>query len=87
MSKANTLKQFLEQGREEVTAFQAAGREPLTYGRFRDHLEKTVDRLNQFGVGRHDLVAMVVPGPELAWAFVSIAAGAELGGTSFRNRN
>ena len=40
-------------------------------------IEKTVASLNDFGVGRGDRVAIVLPnGPEMATAFLAVAAGA-----------
>ena len=58
-------------------AILAPGRRPLTYGRLRRHIADVVEALNAQGVGRNDRVAMVLPeGPELAVAFISIAAGA-----------
>ena len=50
---------------------------PLTYLGLERQLESTVKTLNVCGVGRDDRVAIVLPnGPELAVAFVSVAAGA-----------
>src|SRR3954454_18900101 len=58
-------------------AITAPGRVPLTYDRLRAHVDEVVQSLNQMGVGRGDRVAMVLPnGPELATAFLAVAAGA-----------
>lgn len=53
------------------------GRAPLTHAGLRDLAERTVASLNRIGIGRGDRVAIVLPnGPEMAAAFVAIAAGA-----------
>lgn len=49
----------------------------LSHGALLSHVESTVEKLNALGVGRNDRVAIVLPqGPELAVAFLSVAAGA-----------
>lgn len=49
----------------------------MTYKGLRAHVEQTITTLNRSGIGRNDRVAIVLPnGPEMATAFVSIAAGA-----------
>jgi acyl-CoA synthetase (AMP-forming)/AMP-acid ligase II len=59
------------------TALLAPGREPLTYMGLDGQAAVTVSALNAHGVGRNDRVGVVLPnGPEMAAAFVSIAAGA-----------
>ena len=59
------------------TAIDAPQRTPLTYLGLKHQIESTVKTLNACGVGREDRVAIVLPnGPELAVAFVSVAAGA-----------
>lgn len=59
------------------TAFLAPDCKPLTYGALRKLAAGTIDALNDFGIGRNDRVAIVLPnGPEMAAAFVAIAAGA-----------
>ena len=53
----------------------APGRASLTYGGLWRHLETVMHALRARGVGRHDRVAMVLPqGPEMAAAFVAVAA-------------
>jgi acyl-CoA synthetase (AMP-forming)/AMP-acid ligase II len=60
-----------------AVAFVAGGRPPLSHEGLRRHIERTVAALNRFGIGRNDRVAIVLPnGPEMASAFVAIAAGA-----------
>ena len=72
-----TLTQLLERGKDDAVAIGAPGREPLTYADLRRHVAETVESLNRLGIGRNDAVAIVLPnGPEMASAFVSIAAGA-----------
>ncbi len=74
---ARTIMEILETGRGEAPAILAPGRTALTYGNLRDHVAGTVATLNGFGIGREDRVAIVLPnGPEMATAFLSVAAGA-----------
>ena len=50
---------------------------PLTYQALLTQINRTIATLNARGVGRGDRVALVLPqGPDLAAAFLSIAAGA-----------
>lgn len=52
-------------------------RPPLTYQRLYQLATETAASLNRIGIGRRDRVAIVLPnGPEMATAFLSIAAGA-----------
>jgi acyl-CoA synthetase (AMP-forming)/AMP-acid ligase II len=61
----------------EAIAFTAPERSPLTYGRLLKRVEHTVDTLRACGVNRNDRLAIVLPnGPEMAVAFVAVAAGA-----------
>jgi len=77
MSTDSTILQLLGAGSAAATAIAAPSVRPLTYGELRDQVEYTVETLNGFGVGRNDRVAIVLPnGPEMATAFVGIAAGA-----------
>ena len=58
-------------------AVTAPDRSPLTYGRLLNQAESTVEALRAFGLSRNDRVAIVLPnGPEMAVAFVAVAAGA-----------
>lgn len=64
-------------GEPDATAIAAPERAPLTYGQLGAHVEAVIERLNAIGVGRGDRVAIVLPnGPELATAFLSVAAAA-----------
>ncbi len=61
----------------DAVAIAAPGRVPLTYAGLRRHVEDTVRRLNDLGVGRNDRVAIMLPnGPEMTSAFLGVAAGA-----------
>ena len=61
----------------EAVAIVAPGRMPLTYGRLRCHIGNVVTQLHAMGVGRNDRVAIVLAnGPEMAVAFLAVAAGA-----------
>ena len=61
----------------DAAAILAPGREPLSYGALFSQVEATVVALNDYGIGRNDRVAVVLPnGPEMAAAFVGIASGA-----------
>ena len=76
MSDTTQIDQLLARGEDSAVAISAPGRKALTYQRFRQHVEKTVAKLNDLGIGRNDTVAIVLPnGAEMASAFVSIAAG------------
>ncbi|MBV8311611.1 MAG: AMP-binding protein, partial [Planctomycetaceae bacterium] len=77
MSTDSTILQLLSAGSAASMAIAAPSVRPLTYGELRDQVKRTVETLNGFGVGRNDRVAIVLPnGPEMATAFVGIAAGA-----------
>jgi len=77
MSTDSTILQLLSAGGAAATAIAAPAVRPLTYGELRDQVKYTVVTLNGHGVGRNDRVAIVLPnGPEMATAFVGIAAGA-----------
>lgn len=68
---------LLGAGRPDNPAIGAPDRPALTYRDLSALVDKTVAALNGFGIGRGDRVAIVLPnGPEMAAAFVSIAAGA-----------
>jgi len=76
MQRHSTLGALLAAGSPDHTALGAPGGKPLTYAALRTHVERTIGRLNALGVGRNDRVAIVLPnGPEMASAFVAVAAG------------
>jgi len=77
MSPASNIIELLTNGADDAPALMAPGRSSLTYAGLRNQVDATVGRLNAFGIGRNTTVAMVLPnGPEMAGAFISVAAGA-----------
>ncbi|SLN25931.1 acyl--CoA ligase [Oceanibacterium hippocampi] len=74
---ADTLAGLLGQADPTSPALLAPDRPPLDHRGLAAQIAATVDRLNALGIGRGDKVAIVLPnGPEMASAFLSIAAGA-----------
>jgi acyl-CoA synthetase (AMP-forming)/AMP-acid ligase II len=74
---AQTVIELLSAGADGDTAITAVDRQPLTYAGLRTLVADTVCALRRLGVGRNDRVAIVLPnGPEMAAAFVAVAAGA-----------
>ncbi len=74
---ADTVIDLLTRGAAVAPAIGAPGRPWLTHAGLRDQVQRTIADLNRVGIGRNDRVAIVLPnGPEMATAFVSIAAGA-----------
>ncbi|UCG72298.1 MAG: AMP-binding protein [Chromatiales bacterium] len=72
-----TIATLLENGAADAPAICAPGRQPLSYAGLREQVTRTIAELNGLGAGRGDPVAIVLPnGPEMATAFVAIAAGA-----------
>ena len=77
MSYSKTIIELLQTGSDNAVAISAPGRQSLNYAKLREQAKQTVRALNDFGIGRCDPVAIVLPnGPEMASAFVSVAAGA-----------
>ncbi|MGO4682318.1 acyl--CoA ligase [Hyphomicrobium sp. 2TAF46] len=77
MTTSTTLHDLLKAGEDQASAIRASGAEPLTYAGFRTLVLRTIARLNEFGIGRGDRVAIVLPnGPEMATAFVATASAA-----------
>src|SRR3954468_13559613 len=73
----NSISLLLSRGASESNAIGAPDCTPLTYRGLRDLAARTIEDLNGIGIGRGDRVAFVLAnGPELAAAFVCIAAGA-----------
>jgi acyl-CoA synthetase (AMP-forming)/AMP-acid ligase II/thioesterase domain-containing protein len=61
----------------EAVAIRAPGRTSLTYDGLWAQLDEVLGALNTLGIGRQDRVAIVLPnGPEMATAFLGVAAGA-----------
>ena len=76
MTDARTARAVLEAGDDNAPAIGAPGRSSLDYAGLRSQVDRTVIRVNELGLGRGDRVAIVLPnGPEMASAFVSLAAG------------
>ena len=72
-----TIAELLATGEAASPAIAALDRPPLTYAGLRGQIEATVAALNKLGAGRGDRVAIVLPnGPEMATAFLGVAAGA-----------
>jgi len=72
-----TLADLLLVGADDATAIHAPGAKPLSYRALRQQVAQAVTTLNQLGIGRQDRVAIVLPnGPEMATAFISVAAAA-----------
>ena len=78
MSNTRTVAALLETGAADSPAIRATeGRASLSFQGLRALAGATVARLNGIGIGRNDRVAIVLPnGPEMATAFLAIAAGA-----------
>src|SRR5689334_13387818 len=74
---AATVLHLLAAGADNATSINTPGGTPLTYGALREQAARTIDALNAQAVGRNDRVAIVLDnGPEMAVAFLCIAAGA-----------
>ena len=74
---AKTIIEVIKSGASDANVLGAPGRSYLTYSGLLDHVENTVAALNAHGIGRNDRVAIVLPnGPEMASAFMAVAAGA-----------
>ena len=75
MSEPSTIPELLVNGYGNAPAIIALNRPVLTYRRLCAHVAQTIVALNHLGIGRGDRVAIVLPnGPEMATAFLSIAA-------------
>jgi len=73
----DTIDELLDGGAPAAPVILAPSRPPLDYAGLRAHVDRTVGALNARGIGRGDRVAIVLPnGPEMATAFVAVAAGA-----------
>jgi oxalate---CoA ligase len=74
---ADTVVDLLTRGADGDPAVGAPGRPWLTHAGLRAQVKRTIGDLNRIGTGRNDRVAIVLSnGPEMATAFVAIAAGA-----------
>jgi acyl-CoA synthetase (AMP-forming)/AMP-acid ligase II len=71
-----TVADLLADQSEEALAISAIDRPGLTYGAFKELAADSTAKMNSFGIGRGDRVAIVLPnGPEMATSFVSLSAG------------
>ncbi|HTN95310.1 MAG TPA: acyl--CoA ligase [Gallionella sp.] len=79
MKKFTTLSEMIAihaKDTPDAIAITAPSAKPLSYRSLHMLVEKTVETLNQLGVGRGDRVGIVLPNcPEMATAFVAIASG------------
>ena len=74
---SSTLRQLIATCPDDAPAIAAPSAAPLSYKQLRALVERTVASLNQFGIGRGDRVAIVLPnGPAMATAFIGLASGA-----------
>ena len=74
---ATALHGLIRAGADEATALSSPGGVPLTFGALRALTTRTIAALNAQGIGRGDRVGIVLDnGPEMAAAFIAIAAGA-----------
>jgi acyl-CoA synthetase (AMP-forming)/AMP-acid ligase II len=74
---ATTVTELLDAGALDAPALSAPGGAPLTYRALRALQAQALATLNAQGVGRNDRVAIVLDnGPEMAAAFLCVAAGA-----------
>jgi acyl-CoA synthetase (AMP-forming)/AMP-acid ligase II len=72
-----TVSELLNIGKDGDPALGAPETKALTYAGLRALAAKTIADLNAMGIGRDDRVAIVLPnGPEMAAAFLCVAAGA-----------
>ncbi len=78
MSDPATVFELLEAAAiDDAAALSAPDRDDLSHGALRELCTRTVEKLNGFGIGRGDRVAIVLPnGPEMAAAFTAIACAA-----------
>ncbi len=69
--------EILDAGADQAPAVGAPERAALSFGALRQLVRATIAKLNGLGIGRGDRVAIVLPnGPEMATAFLAIAAAA-----------
>ena len=75
--KAETVVELLRAAEPTRPALGVADRADLSFAALVAHVETTAVTLNRLGIGRSDAVGMVLPnGPEMAAAFLSVAAAA-----------
>ena len=74
MTSHGTIHDLLQNGSDDDVAISGVDRSDLSYRDLRAQIGLTVASIIDFGIGRNDRVAIVLPnGPEMATAFLSIA--------------
>jgi acyl-CoA synthetase (AMP-forming)/AMP-acid ligase II len=77
LSEAKSIIERIAAGGDGAPAIGAPERPVLTHGGLKAQMRLTGERLNGLGLGRNDRIAIILPnGPEMASAFVSVAASA-----------
>ncbi|WP_245426705.1 acyl--CoA ligase [Mesorhizobium sp. YM1C-6-2] len=75
MSEASSIIERLAAGADDAPAVLAPERAALSHGALRRQIRAAAEQLHALGLGRNDRVAIVLPnGPEMATAFLSVAA-------------
>ena len=73
---ANSLVELLSTGDDTAPVLGAPGMPDLTYGALRKLIIGSVKKLNLYGLGRNDRIAIVLKnGPEMAVSFLAVACG------------
>ncbi len=76
MMSGLSFESLLASAHGSAVAISAPDVKPLCYDGLRGLVKKTIESLNNFGIGRNDRVAIVLPnGPHMATAFISVASG------------
>jgi acyl-CoA synthetase (AMP-forming)/AMP-acid ligase II len=75
LSDAASIIERLAAGAADAPAILAPERGTLSHGDLRQQMQTAANQLHALGIGRNDRVAIVLPnGPEMATAFLSVAA-------------
>ncbi|MEY3981874.1 MAG: hypothetical protein RLZZ281_743 [Pseudomonadota bacterium] len=76
MKRCSSLVELLSAGDDRAPVFGAPDTPDLNYGDLRKLIIYTVKKLNGYGIGRNDRVAIVLKnGPEMAASFLAVACG------------
>ena len=76
MKRSSSLVELLSAGDDRAPVFGAPDTPDLSYGDLRTLIIYTVKKLNGYGIGRNDRVAIVLKnGPEMAASFLAVACG------------
>ena len=76
MKRSSSLVELLSAGDDRAPVFGALDTPDLSYGDLRTLIIYTVKKLNGYGIGRNDRVAIVLKnGPEMAASFLAVACG------------